>query len=106
MPAERQLWEYHNSGFTEQDLESVLTFVLWRNGKSEPKFRTRIQFHRIVGDLEWFNSVLGESQAWARNRRQAPTPKQHAVAALRGSYEPEGVAGQARTLKDVLKGIQ
>lgn len=101
-PCERMLFDFVNSGFTVQDLECVLTFMLWSNSKREPKYRDRIQFHRIVGDLEVFNSRLGEAHAWHRNRRPSPSDKEKVLAQWRGNVEvkPETTP---RIIKAVLK---
>lgn len=83
-PCERLLFDYHNNGFTEDDLKCVLTFMLWQNSKREPRFRNRILFHRIVGDLEEFNSRLGEARAWERNRKKPATAREQVLKSFRG----------------------
>lgn len=105
LPCERLLWDYFNNGFSESDLETVLTFMIWQNKKREPRYRNKLLFHRIVGDLEFFNSIHGEAAAWARNRRPAPTEKAKTVAAFRGTPVETESAGTSRTFREVLKGI-
>lgn len=99
-PCERQLYEFHTAGFTEADLTSVLTFMLWCNRKREPRYRDRILFHRIVGDLETFNSRLGEAKAWDRNRKKPETPRQKI---LESSGRPAVVEGKTRSVKELFQ---
>lgn len=106
-PAERQLWELVNNGFTEADLEAVLTFLIWQNKKqTDPRYRTKLLFHRIVGDLEYFNSIAGEANAWLRNRRPPPTDKQKVLAAFRSTTPEPDQGGVVRTIREVMKGLQ
>lgn len=105
-PCERMIFDWINSGFTEQDLETLLEFMLWQNRKREPKYRDKIQFHRIVGDLEVANSRLGEAIAWKRNRVKPPTEKQKVLSEFRGTpAETEGT-GTVRQWGDILKTIK
>lgn len=84
MPCERILYDYWNNGFTEDDLRCVLQFMLWQNSKREPQFRNRILFHRICGDLEEFNSRLGEARAWERNRKKPASAREQVLKSFRG----------------------
>lgn len=105
-PCERLLWDYLNSEFTGGDLDTVLTFLIWQNRKREPRYRTKLLFHRIVGDLEYFNSVLGEAAAWKRNARKQPTEQAKVVAAFRGESPAVVQDGAMRSIKDVFKALQ
>lgn len=105
-PCERILWDWVNNGFTEDDLSTLLEFMLWQNRKREPKYRDKIQFHRIMGDLEVANSRLGEANAWKRNKLKAATDKAKTVAAFRGTpVEPE-TNGATRTWGEVLQSVK
>lgn len=84
LPCERMLFDYHRAGFEADDLRCVLTFMLWQNSKRESQYRNRILFHRIVGDLETFNSRLGEARAWERNRKRPMTEKESVLKSFRG----------------------
>jgi len=102
-PCERLLWEFYNCGFTEDDLRCVLTFLLWQNQKRESQYRNRILFHRIIGDVETFNSRLGEARAWERNRKVAPTAKARVLKEFRGvEHEP---AANVRNINEIFKGM-
>lgn len=102
-PTERILYEFHRAEFTEADLRCVLGFLLWRNKKLEPKYRTRLLIHRLL-EPEWFNSQLGEAKAWERNRQKF-REKAKTVAAFRGTdAEPEQV-GQVRHVSEVFKAM-
>jgi len=104
-PAERMLYDYLNNGFTEADLDTVLTFLIHQNKKREPRYRNKIQFHRIVGDLEFFNSIFGEASAWARNKRPAPTEKSLTLAAFRNEAPAVAPVGGERHIMEVFQTI-
>ena len=104
-PCERILYDYLKAEFTEADLEAVLMFMLHQNSKREPRYRDRLLFHRIMGDLETFNSRLGEAGAWLRNRRPKPTAKDNVLAQFRGYRPPDSTADTARTTATLLQAI-
>src|SRR5688572_28381419 len=105
-PAERMWFDFVNNGFTADDLKTVLTFMFHQNRKRDPKYRDRIQFHRIVGDLETFNSRLAEALAWSRNRVKPPTEKARTVAAFRGEAPVVEQPGSTRHISEVFKALQ
>lgn len=103
---ERLLFEYVHSGFTEDNLLHVLTFIMHQNQKaSHPRYRTRLLFHRIM-DLETFASILGEAGPWYRNRKQKPTAKSLTVAAFRGEAPQVEQSGSTRSVKEIFKSLQ
>lgn len=102
-PCERLLYQFHTEGFTAEDLLCVLTFMLWQNSKREPKYRDRMQFHRILGDLEIFNSRLGEARAWERNLEKKRTDRDKVLEMSgRSAEKPEA---RPRHIADVIKSI-
>lgn len=101
-PAERQLWDWINNSFTEADLETILTFLFWQNAKREPKYRTKIQFHRLVGDLELANSLLAEASAWQRNRVKSPSARAKVLASFRNDPAVAPTEGQVQTFREAI----
>lgn len=87
---ERMLFNYVNSGYTEDNLLVVLTFLNHQNRKaSDPKFRTHLRFHKIM-EIETFASYLGEAGPWFRNRKPPLTPRDSVLAATGRSGKVEG----------------
>jgi hypothetical protein len=102
-PCERMLYDFVKSDFTADDLRCVLVFIIWQNKKREPQYRERLLFHKIVGDLETFNSRRGEAKAWERNRRSAASPREKVLEQFRGASP--GTSGNVRHISEVFKSI-
>lgn len=65
---ERRLLEFHNAGFDVEDLALVLKHIFSVNRGRETSFRLSVRFGNLVGDLERFGDLLGESRASKRAR--------------------------------------
>jgi hypothetical protein len=71
---ERLFWEFHQCGFTPDDLRLVLRYWQRQNRQaSEARYRKAISAVRVMRDLEEFASILGLARAEERNRvRHSP----------------------------------
>lgn len=103
---ERLFFEFWNTGFTAEQLRCVLRHYLRLNKQYAGGAAFRINAQKILGDLETFASTLGEAEAYERNRRPQPTPRQQ-VEQLRERVVDADQAstlqpGAPKSFKDVL----
>jgi len=101
-PAERLLYNFHRNEFTAENLRTVLRFMLWQNSKREPKYRDRLQIHKIL-EPELFNSRLGEASAWERNLIARKTARDRVLE--QSGRAAEKVETKPRHISEVMKGI-
>jgi len=88
--------------FTAENLRTVLRFMLWQNSKREPKYRDRLQIHKIL-EPELFNSRLGEASAWERNLIARKTARDRVLE--QSGRAAEKVETKPRHISEVMKGI-
>ena len=102
---EWQWYEFKRMGWTEQDLEIVITYLKHENAKaSEARYRTKFYPDKILNP-QYFAGRLGTAGPWWRNRVRPPTEKAKTLAQFRSTHpEPEPTAG-ARSFKDVLREV-
>lgn len=64
---ERMCFDFEKAGFTPSDLTSVVQHMRRLNLTYSQAYRLRFNARRVIGDLEWFGSMLGEATAVKRN---------------------------------------
>lgn len=100
---ERDWLAFSQTGYTKEDLQSVLFWILRENKKLEKKYQRSVWLSKLIGDLRHFDDMLNEAQASNRNHKPA-TPKAQVLQQFRGMSEPE-VNGAAKRVGDVIKGF-
>ena len=90
---ERAFYEFAKAGFTPDDLRCVLEFLKAQNKKRDCKYDLKI--HKIIYDLERFDSFLGEAKAIERNRVKR-TANQSIMESWRPPTGEAPVTGTAR----------
>lgn len=65
---ERRWLEWHNAGFSEDDLRLIIEHVKRVNKKREFGFQLSMRFGNLIGDLERAGDLLGEARAEQRKR--------------------------------------
>lgn len=102
---ERLFWEFHNDGFTSDDMRCVIGYMQRCNSKGNGRYK--IQAHKVLGDLEVFASILAEARGRERNARKAKTASEKIMAAYEKPVDPEQadsrVKGNGRHISDFLK---
>lgn len=107
---ERRLLEFHNAGFTEEDIKDVVEYVKRANRKFGYSGGWSLVFGSLIGNLEKFGDLVGASRADKRDRdhkaKHSFAPDKASV--LRASGRPDSATPPERTMKigDVLKGIR
>lgn len=84
---ERLFWQFHNDGFTGDDLKCVIGYMQRCNSKGGGRYK--IQAHKVIGDLEVFASILAEAKAKERNARKAQTASEKIMAQYERPVDPE-----------------
>lgn len=90
---ERRWFEWQKY-FASDDLKLVIEYVTRLNRKREPQYRIPLRFGSIIGDLERFSDLLGESRA-DRRARDFKTKHSYPVAkasVLRATGRPDAPA--------------
>lgn len=91
---ERRWLEWHNAGFSEDDLRLIIEHVKRVNRKREAGFQLSMRFGNLVGDLERAGDLLGEARAYKRasdfKARNSFVPDKASV--LRSSGRPDAPA--------------
>lgn len=79
---ERMFFDFLNAAFTADDLRCVVVNMQASNKRmTGAAFSFRV--HRVIGDLEWFASMLGEARAMERNRIKPVTPRNEVLSQWR-----------------------
>lgn len=105
---ERLFWQFHNEGFSADDMSIVVKYMQRSNAKGGGRYK--LAAHKVLGDLEIFASILAMAKAENRNRRPGPTPKEQVMALrdplLKTEEADPRISGNGRHLKDVLKSLE
>jgi hypothetical protein len=99
---ERMFYEFVAIGFTSDDLRCVVQHMQRANKRMKGAAFT-FRVHRVVGDLEWFASMLAESRAKERNLKPGHTPKQQALQKLRPVVEEPLLPANCIHIKEALR---
>lgn len=100
---EYDLGKYAMAGYTAENMETVIKFMLRENSRNTFKYSLRLD--KLLHDLGRFDSLLGEASARMRNIKPTPTPQQKVLAQFRGVAETETstTATPVMMAKDVAK---
>lgn len=105
---ERIFYAAHMMDFTPDDVTIAVKHLIRFNNRSD-NAKFRINVFKILGDLEYFASLVAEARAVDKNRRPAPTPKQVVQSQREQIVDPEESSlltitstTSGRTMKDVL----
>lgn len=101
---EGSLFLYREAGYTADDMEMVLKYLKRENGRNT--FKINVAFGRLISDLQRFDDFRALARGVLRNTVKPATPREVVLTQLRGPATTETETGTARTIKDVLKGIQ
>lgn len=101
---QRMFYDYLAIGFTEDDLRCVLEHLNRENRKMKGRAAFAIRAHRVVGDLEYFGSMLGEARAMQRNQVKR-TPAERILATRTGGVTETKTGDTARPAKAVVKNV-
>jgi len=105
---ERIWYELAKAGYTHEDVDIFLKWVLHENSTRDPEYRRMFHIPRMFGDLANFDADLSLAKAWYRNRRVPPTAREQALQDLRPHIDPElekARLNPARSVREVLARI-
>jgi len=90
MAHERTWLALAQAGYTAEDVDIFLLYILHENSQQEdPRYKRRFHIPRMFGDIGEFDADLSLAKAWHRNRRPPPTVREQALQDLRPSVDPE-----------------
>lgn len=98
---ERSLYDFVQAGFTAEDMEIVLAFMLRENKRNDWKYS--LQLGKLLGDHERFQDLLSDAKARLRNMKKMPTPKEVAIEQLRPVVVEPLPAATGRTIGEVFR---
>lgn len=98
---ERSLYDFHQSGFTDADMATVLGFLIRENKRNT--FQYSVQLGRLISDHERFQDLLSEAKAKMRNLKPAPTPKETALEQLRPTAVEQPANGNGKTIGQIFR---
>lgn len=97
MAHERTWLALAQAGYTAEDVDIFLLYILHENSQQEdPRYKRRFHIPRMFGDLGEFDADLSLAKAWYRNRRLPPTAREQALQDLRPTVDPENDPTQLR----------
>jgi len=100
---ERDLFDFVQAGFTPQDMEQVLIWIMRENKKaSEPRYQKSTSLLKLIGDLRFFDSYLAEAKASNRNHKPL-SAKERALRELRPAMSEPNGNGHTRHISEILK---
>lgn len=98
---ERSLYDFVQAGFTAEDMEIVLAFMLRENKRNDWKYS--LQLGKLLGDHERFQDLLSDAKARLRNMKKPPTPKEIAIEQLRPTVAETPTPGRPRTIGEIFR---
>lgn len=107
MQPNQMVWEHYwltfiQTGYTRDDLEAVLIWLIRENKRFEKRYQRSMNLHKLISDLCVFDSMLCEAKASNRNFKPL-TAKERALRDLRpGASETNG-NGRVRHVSEIIK---
>lgn len=100
---EFSLFDYIRSGFTVEDMTTVIQFIIKENKRNS--FQYSLKLGHLLNDQMRFSDLLQEAKARLRNQKQPLSPKEKVLQQLRPTVSKTETGTIAVSVKDVLKKI-